>query len=74
MVYPFYSTNENLREILRLNKIYTAQYWDSVLKNVEKGSIEYDYTKNIIYLPIDQRLNSKQLKTIIKIIKDEHKR
>ena len=74
MVYPFYSTNENLREILRLNKIYTAQYWDSILKNVEKGSIEYDYTKNIIYLPIDQRLNSKQLKTIIKIIKDEHKR
>lgn len=72
LVYPFYSTNTELRKKLINHHIYTAQYWQSVLNTVTKNSIEYDYTKHIIHLPIDQRLNKQQLDTIIKIIKHEH--
>jgi hypothetical protein len=67
--YPFYSIDYGLRKRLLENKIYTAQYWPNVLVDAAIGTVEYDYTNNLIHLPIDQRWTSEDLSKIIKIIK-----
>ena len=72
LVYPFLTANENLREKLFSNRIYTAQFWKNVFDVVSDASIEYYYAKNIIYLPVDQRLTMHNLDFIIKIIKNEY--
>jgi hypothetical protein len=74
MVYPFYSNNSNLKALLLQNKIYTANYWPNVLEWVAKDSIENDYTRNIVHLPIDQRITKTDLNKIIKIITHEYQR
>jgi hypothetical protein len=74
MVYPFYSNILSLRNRLTKNKIYTAQYWPSVLNLVPEGSIEWRFTTNIIHLPIDQRYSTEDLDKIITIISHEYSR
>ena len=72
LTYPFYTTNLELRGILTKHKIFTAQYWPNIVKLNIINSVEYDYSLNLLHLPIDQRLDKLQLDTIIKIIKDEY--
>jgi hypothetical protein len=74
MVYPFYSSNLDLRTRLNENRIYTAQYWPNVLNWVPEGSIEWRYTTNIIHLPIDQRYSTEDLDKIIAVISHEYSR
>ena len=74
MVYPFYSNKSSLRSILNKNRIYTAQYWPNVLNLVPEGSIEWQFTTNIIHLPIDQRYSRKDLDKIIAVISHEYSR
>ncbi len=69
MVYPFYSENKNLRNVLIDHKIYMAQYWPNVADLVKKNTIEYNYSVNLFHLPIDQRITKLELDKIIKIIK-----
>ncbi len=69
MVYPFYSANKNLRNVLIDHKIYIAQYWSNVIDLVKKDTIEYNYSVNLFHLPIDQRITKLELDKIIKIIK-----
>ncbi len=68
MVYPFYSDNLELRKKLIENKIFTALYWPNVLNWVNETTIEYKYSTHIVHLPIDQRLEKKELDNIIKNI------
>ena len=68
MAFPFLSKNLNLRDNLFNNKIYTSFYWSSVLSRVKKKSVEYNLTKNLILLPIDQRYSKTDLDRIINII------
>ncbi|MFV8271466.1 hypothetical protein ACNQGP_16240 [Flavobacterium sp. GT2N3] len=72
MVYPYWSDNQILRQKLLDNKVYTAIYWPNVLEWSKKNSLEYSMTKQIIYLPIDQRYDEIDLNKIIKIIKNEY--
>ncbi|MBF8964218.1 hypothetical protein I0P70_13265 [Pontibacter sp. FD36] len=72
MTYPFLSNNSFLRNILANYKIYTARYWENVLKWVGKDSIEYRYTSSIVHLPIDQRYNISDLERIVKIVRNEN--
>jgi hypothetical protein len=74
LVFPFYSRNANLRNELTKNRIYTAAYWNPLIKPTSKENIEYDYSRNLIHLPVDQRLTKSQLSFIIKIVKNEHQR
>ena len=74
MVYPFYTDNLTIRRILVENRVYTAQYWSNVLNWVEEDNIEYEFTTNIIHLPIDQRYSEDDLKKIVTIIFDQHSR
>lgn len=72
MVYPYKCKNLILRKKLLRNKIFTAVYWPNILKLVSKDSFEYSMVIETVYLPIDQRYSKKNLKQIVKIIKNEY--
>lgn len=74
LVYPFYSKNIKLRDILLKHKIYTAMYWPNVLNWVANNTVEYEYTTKLVHLPIDQNISKKDLDTIIELIYNEHNR
>lgn len=66
--YPFLSKKMGIKEKLLASKIYTPTYWPNILKTKFSKTIEYDYAKNMIFLPIDQRLEIKDLNLILNII------
>lgn len=69
LIYPYLVENgDELRDVLRSNRIYTASYWPNVLNWVDKSTFEYELTKNIVCIPIDQRLSDKELSAIINVI------
>ncbi len=69
LVYPYWIDNgTKYRKKLLMNHIYTAQYWPNVLDWTEEGSIEYEFTNNIIYLPVDQRYSNEPLNSILRLI------
>jgi hypothetical protein len=68
MVYPYWCEDKKLREKLITNKIYTPIYWPNVLDWSKKDSLENKMTKEIVYLPIDQRYNKEDMLKILKII------
>jgi len=73
MVYPFLEKSaEVLRSKLIANRIYVAQYWPEVLDLCAPVTIEYNYAANLIPLPIDQRLSTSDLNTIINTITNAH--
>ena len=69
MVYPYLANNnETLRMHLINNKVFTPKYWSNVINWVKINAFEFELTQNTIHLPIDQRYNEKELKSIIKLI------
>mgnify|MGYP003133282639 FL=1 len=72
MVYPYWCTDKGLKDRLHKNKIFTATYWDDVKKRRTADSLEYKFTEEIVYLPIDQRLTKRNVALILKIIRNEY--
>lgn len=70
MVYPYLTDNSNLRDKLISHKIFVARYWPDVTERVNKNSIEYKLTKNLLALPIDQRYGETEMKRIISHINE----
>ena len=68
MVYPFLTTDPNLRQRLIDNKIYVAQYWPNVLQWCDEGCIDYQLTKQLLPLPIDQRYGREEMNRIFFVI------
>lgn len=68
MVYPFYTSDTSLKKHLIENKIFVATYWPNVFEWTKKGEIEYELSKNIIPIPIDQRCGEDNMRRIIKLI------
>jgi hypothetical protein len=68
MVYPLLFRNNGLKQKLIENEIFVATYWPNVLEWVDKKSIEYNYTTNLIHLPIDQRYGKMELDKMIDLI------
>lgn len=68
MIYPFLTTNKQLRERLIDNKIYVARYWPNVLDWCDKKGIDYQLTTQLLPLPIDQRYGEEDMKRIIELI------
>lgn len=69
MIYPLLVNNGlELRNSLIKNKIYIAQYLNEVEGKVSNKSVEYNFTNNLIALPIDQRYSSKEMDFIVKLI------
>ena len=67
MVYPFWGNNE-LRKKLIENRIYCATYWPNVKEWTRPSSLEYKLTEDMIYLPIDQRYDLKEMELIVNMI------
>ena len=67
-IYPFLSLDKTKRKKLLENKIYTAKYWPNVLNLVNKDTLEYKFSEDLICLPIDQRYSSKEMQKIINIM------
>ncbi len=64
MVYPYMIKNESLRKHLINNGVYVEQYWQPL----DSKSIEADFQKYILPLPIDQRYNKDDMERILDII------
>lgn len=62
MVYPFLTTDQQLRQRLIDNKVYIATYWPNVLDWINTDSTEYTLTTQLLPLPIDQRYGEGDLK------------
>ena len=65
MVYPFMTRDPSLRKKLHNNRIYVGTYWNDVLERADENSLEWQLTKYMIPLPIDQRYSSKNMQRII---------
>lgn len=70
MVYPYLPQSGGMRGKLIANKIFVAQYWDSVIRENEASEWEHNAAKNICFLPIDQRYRQKDMERIISVICD----
>lgn len=69
--YPLYVENaEILRKKLIENKVYVPTLWPNALQDATKQSLEYEYAKNIIPMPCDQRYGLEEMNYIIKLIKN----
>lgn len=71
MVYPLLIRNGHLlREFLRNQRVYCAQYWPKLPLSVAEDSFEYDLSKNLVALPIDQRYNRNDMDKILSFIQE----
>jgi len=71
LVYPYHvNKGEHLKQILIQNKIFVATYWPNVIEWCNDKLLETKLTKEIIFLPIDQRYNVVEMKRIIEVIKN----
>ncbi|MFC0876131.1 hypothetical protein ACE01N_06035 [Saccharicrinis sp. FJH2] len=71
LAYPFLNSEidgEKLRYHLIKNRVFVPQYWPNVLNWASKSDTEYYITKNIVYLPIDQRYTFKDMDIILNMV------
>ncbi len=59
---------ENIRRELAEEKIFIPQYWREVLDKVPEESIEYQYARNILWIPCDQRYTKIEIEYMINIL------
>ena len=55
MIYPFLCRVDGLRRRLIKNKVYVSQWWKYLLELLPADSVEADYSRYLLPLPIDQR-------------------
>ena len=68
MVYPFWTSNGNLRTKLIKNKVFVAKYWPGVADIPHCPELEKDLVENLIPLPIDQRYSQIDMERIVDLI------
>lgn len=68
MVYPYYTKDPEMRKRLISNQVFVATYWPNVLEWTKEGEIEYELSKNIIPIPVDQRYDDKDMMRIVQLI------
>lgn len=67
--YPLWVNNgPEIRRALKDNRVFTPIFWNSVLDNVPKDSIEYDIVINTIPIPIDGRYSQDDLQQVIDVV------
>jgi hypothetical protein len=64
MVYPYMTEMQNLKDTLILNRIFIATYWPNVFEWTRSGMLEYTLAKELVLIPIDQRLNARDFNYI----------
>lgn len=69
LVYPLWIENgDEIRSKLIHNKIFCARYWPNVIEDAAPDSLEYNLTKNLIAIPIDQRYNIEDMDRVLEVI------
>lgn len=68
MVYPYLSENKSIKQKLISEKIYVATYWPNVMEWCNVEDWEYKLAEQTVFIPIDQRYGSDEMKRIITII------
>jgi len=68
MVYPLFIDNEVVKNTLLKEKIYVATYWANVFNWCNYHDVEYQLTKKILSLPIDQRYEESDMRYIVNVI------
>jgi hypothetical protein len=68
MTYPFLIKKDNLRQILIKHKIYVPTYWTDVLDAKGINDFEKNLSTYLLPLPIDQRYEINDMKTIVETI------
>lgn len=69
MFYPYWQEDPELRNRLTANRIYTPVLWPNVLDWCAPGTLEYRFSKEIVYLPIDQRYSEPEMDLILETLK-----
>lgn len=68
-MYPLLVSNgAEIRKELQQKKIYIPVLWPNVLNECSEESIEYNFAKNILPLPCDQRYSEKEMGYMSKLI------
>ena len=66
--YPFWTKKAAIKKRLLDNKIYCATYWPNVLEWCEADSLEYQLATELVHLPIDQRYDIDDMRTIKELV------
>ena len=68
--YPLYLQNgANVRKKLQREKIYIPTLWPSVLSQCDEKFLEYDYSLNVLPLPVDQRYSQEDMEYMIGVLR-----
>jgi biotin carboxylase len=71
-MYPFLVDNgPAVRAVLAKRGIFIPTLWPNVLEDTNHSSVAYNYAKNILPLPIDQRYNAGDMKAIVDALREE---
>ena len=68
MVYPYLAEDSSLKKKLIANRIYVATYWPNVFMWCRDGDWEYELADRMVFLPVDQRYDQKDMDRIIETI------
>lgn len=69
MAYPFLHRKGNvLRKTLINNNVYVPTYWPEVLNRVKDVSVEANFVKNLVPLPIDHRYGKEDMLRIVDLV------
>ncbi|RUT77874.1 hypothetical protein [Ancylomarina longa] len=68
MTYPLYVEKDSLREELIKQEIFVPTYWPNILENSKADQVEYQLSKYIIPLPVDQRYGLLDMDRICNVI------
>ncbi len=70
-MYPLYLENGGeIRRKLQAKKIFIPTLWPDVFEHCHESDLEYDYAKNILPIPVDQRYDEEDMKYIMEEIKN----
>ena len=69
--YPYYINNGvHIRKKLIENRVYIPTLWANVTTKYGANIVEEHMARNVLPLPVDQRITLEDIKYIIKIIKE----
>ena len=68
MIYPFLCRVDGLRGRLIKNKVYVSQWWKYLLELLPADSVEADYSRYLLPLPIDQRYTPDDMRALAALV------
>lgn len=68
--YPYYHPDGiNLRKHLAGKNIFVPTNWSYLIKKLPEGSLQYDWSANVLPLPVDQRYGEEEMRVIAEAVR-----